>query len=65
MRSELFDLTIREGIFSTCLKLWWVIPVLKTGKKYQLNNYRTFIILPVPAKVFFKVNAETNGGIHQ
>ena len=49
---ELFNLTIREGIFSTCLRVGRVIPILKSGKKYQLKNYRPISTLLVLAKVF-------------
>ena len=53
--SELFNLTIREGIFPTCLKVGRVIPIFKSGKKYQLKSYRTITTLPVLAKVFEKL----------
>ena len=51
---ELFNLAIRERIFPTCLKVGRVISIFKSGKKYQLKNYRPITILPVLAKVFEK-----------
>ena len=52
--SELFNLTIREGIFRTYLKVVRVIPIFKSDKKDQLKNYRPIATLPVLAKVFEK-----------
>ena len=53
--SELLYLTIREGIFPTCRKVGRVIPIFKSGSKYQLKNYRPIITLPVLGKVFEKL----------
>ena len=52
--SELFYLTILEGIFPICLKVGRVIPIFKSGKKYQLKVYRPITTLPVIAEVFEK-----------
>ena len=46
---------IMEGIFPNCLKIGRVIPILKSGKKDQMTNYRPITTLPVLAKVFEKL----------
>ena len=52
---ELFNLSIREGIFPSCLKTGRVIPIFKAGKKNQMKNYRPITTLPVLAKLFEKL----------
>ena len=52
---ELFNLSIREGIFPSCLKVGRVIPIFKSGKKDQKKNYRPITTLPVLAKLFEKL----------
>ena len=41
------NMSIMEGIFSSCLKTGRVIPILKSGKKDQTTNYRTLSTLPI------------------
>ena len=50
--SELFNMSIMEGIFPSCLKISRVIPISKSGKKDQLTNYRPITTLPVLATFF-------------
>ena len=52
---ELFNLTLRVGIFPKCLKVGRVIPIFKSGKKGQLKNYKPTTILVVSAKGFEKL----------
>ena len=53
--SELFNLSIRQGVFPSCLKTGRVIPIFKSGKKDQTTNYRPITTLPVLAKIFEKL----------
>ena len=55
MISELFNLTIREGIFPTYLKSGRVLPIFKSGKKAQVTIYRSITTSPVLAEVFEKL----------
>ena len=53
--SELFNMSIMEGIFPSCLKTGRVIPIFKSGKKYQTTNYRPITTLPILVKNFEKL----------
>ena len=48
--SEFVSMSIMKGIFPSCLKIGRVISILKSGKKYQMTNYRSITTLPVLAK---------------
>ena len=50
--SKLFNMSIMEGIFSSCSKIGRVIPIFKSGKKVQTTNYRPINTLPIVA-VFY------------
>jgi len=52
---ELLNLSIRERIFPSCLKIGRVISIFKSGKKDQKKNYRPITTLPVLAKPFEKL----------
>ena len=53
--SELFNMSIMEGVFPSCLKTGRVIPIFKSGKKDQTTNYRQITTLPILAKIFEKL----------
>ena len=53
---ELFNISIMEGVFSSCLKTGRVIPIFNSGKKYQTTNYRPITTLPILAKKFREVS---------
>jgi len=53
--SELFNMSIREGVFPSCRKIGRVIPISKLGKKDSLNNYRPVTTSPIFAKIFEKL----------
>ena len=52
---ELFNTSIDEGIFPSCLKTGCVIPIFKSSKKYQMMCYRPITTLPVLTKFFEKI----------
>ena len=43
------------GTFPQILKIARVVPVLKSGDKQDLNNYRPISILPIISKIFEKI----------
>ena len=53
--SELFNMSIMEGIFPSCLRIGHVLPIFKSGKKDQMTNYRPVTTLPVLAKNLEKI----------
>ena len=52
--SELFYMSTPESIFPRCLNIGCVIPIFKSGKKYQLTNYRPITTLPVLTNFVFE-----------
>ena len=50
--SELFNMSIMEGVFPSCLKIGRVIPIVKSGKRDHMTNYKPITTLPVEAKFF-------------
>ena len=53
--SELFNMSIMECFFPSCLKIERVIPIFKSGKKYHPPYYRPIATLPILAKNFEKL----------
>ena len=53
--TEIFTTSINTGIFPTEWKIAKVTPILKKGKKNDLNNYRLISVIPTVAKIFEKV----------
>jgi len=43
------------GIFSDILKVARVVPMLKSGSKSDVNNYRPISVLPCLSKIFEKI----------
>jgi len=53
--SRLFNLSVVEGEFPSCLKTARVVPVYKSGSASLISNYRPISILSVMSKVFEKL----------
>ena len=53
--THIVNLTLKSGIFPNALKIAKVVPILKSGKRSDINNYRPISILPAFSKVFEKV----------
>jgi len=53
--SRLFNLSVIEGEFPSCLKTARVVPVYKSGSASLVSNYRPISILSVLSKVFEKL----------
>ena len=51
----MFNLSIRTGKVPMKLKCSRITPVLKSGKKTDMNNYRPISILPLCAKILEKI----------
>lgn len=49
------NLTLKTGIFPDALKKAKVIPLLKSGSKSDIKNYRPISILPAFSKIFEKI----------
>ena len=49
------SMSVKFGIFPTCLKTAKVFPVYKKGPVTKTENYRTISLLPTIAKVFEKI----------
>ena len=50
--SELFNHIISCGVYPKKLKIATVIPIYKSGSKFDLKNYRPISLLPVLDKIF-------------
>lgn len=53
--AHIFNISIDEGVFPDLMKLSKVVPIYKSGCKYDPTNYRPVSILPVLSKIFEKV----------
>ena len=49
---KLFNLSIKTNTFPDDFKVGKVAPVLKSGDKEDLNNYRLITVLPTIARIF-------------
>ena len=56
--SNLFNQSVREGIFPDILKLAEVFPTHKGGSRASFGNYRPISTLPVLAKIFERMVKE-------
>ena len=52
--TNIINLTLKTGIFPSELKKAKVIPLLKSGNRKDINNYRPISILPAFSKIFEK-----------
>lgn len=52
--THVINLCFVTGVFPTCLKTSVVIPILKSGNKESVNNYRPISLTPVLAKIVEK-----------
>ena len=55
--AHIVNLTLKTGIFPDALKKAKVVPLLKSGNRSEIQNYRPISILPALSKVFEKVIA--------
>ena len=53
--THIFNLSLRNGIFPTDLKIARVLPVFKGGPRETLNNYRPISLLPILSKLLEKI----------
>ena len=53
--SDLFNESIRDGIFPDSLKIARIVPIHKQGSRSLVNNYRPISVLPFVAKIFEKL----------
>ena len=47
----IFNLSLKKGIFVDEWKKAWVLPIYKSGNRYNCENYRHISILPVISKI--------------
>lgn len=50
--TKLINLSIKEGIYPSCLKISKVIPVFKKGEINDMDNYRPITLIPVVSKIY-------------
>ena len=53
--TDLFNLSVRSGVFPVDWKLAKVSPIYKTGERIDPNNYRPISVLSTIARIFEKV----------
>jgi len=53
--ANLFNLSVSNGIFPSCLKVARVTPVFKRGDRTSVCNYRPICSLPILSKIFEKL----------
>ena len=63
--SELFNRSVMEGVFPSCIKIGRVLPNFKSGKKDQTTNYRAITTLPVLATFFSEFSTQENDLLHK
>ena len=56
--TDLFNLSVRSGVFPVDWKLAEVSPIYKTGERIDPNNYRPISVLSTIARIFEKVMYE-------
>ena len=56
--TDLFNLSVRSGVFPVDWKLAKVSPIYKTGERIDPNNYRPISVLSTIARIFEKVMYE-------
>ena len=49
------NLSFATGIFPDAMRIAKVIPIYKTGSKYEFNNYRPISLLPQFSKILEKL----------
>ena len=53
--TDLFNLSVKSGVFPNDWKLAKVSPIHKTGERNDANNYRPISVLPTIARLFEKL----------
>ena len=53
--SQYFGNVFKLGTFPECYEVAKVIPILKSGSKHQVNNYRPISLLPSLSKILEKL----------
>lgn len=53
--THIVNLTLKTGIFPDALKKAKIVPLLKSGNRSDIKNYRPISILPACSKVFEKI----------
>ena len=53
--TDLFNLSVKSGVFPVDWKLAKVSPIYKTGERIDPNNYRPISVLSTIARIFEKV----------
>jgi signal recognition particle subunit SEC65 len=56
--SHIFNLSLRSGIFPEKLKMCRVIPIFKSGSKFECDNYRPISLLSSISKILEKIVAQ-------
>ena len=56
--TDLFNLSVRSGVFPVDWKLAKVSPIYKTGERIDPNNYRPISVLSTIARIYEKVMYE-------
>ena len=56
--SQIFNLTMSEGIFSDSLKILRFAPVSESGPTDDQSNYTQILVTPVGARLFEKLGSD-------